>query len=499
MHIPFSAVLTIVTLALSCVPAVLIWTIFSRLMDDATGRLYAATTDGITAVAGSVQDLLLVNSLNVLNARLTAGNKEHLSQLALLNATGLLHLDLHPNATDLIAQVFNRIPAYNFPILKNNDMLNYMTMEGTIFHDSNSSGKTAYWMVWQVLNIDVVKAQMGLYPYGKTLYLAAAFLSKDELWNTMQIWYVDQTTGAPLVRLSSDMYPWQQLGYDTPEYRDSYGHDLYVSPYSGQVVLTFVHNLQFNNKQYAIGFGLNSQSMSDELRAQLDEPTDRLFLFFRQPHGHLLAASHGKYFSRSDVDQRYTNPLVNPPNLSQYVFYTCFNSTDALIAEGCRKMYAPYGDWTLIPESRQETVLEGRNYWVAIGYSNPSLKSTMVLLKNRQYVMGTIDANTARVVQDTNDKRGTAALVFGITTAIAATLPLLTGLWLGHRLLRLAEGMDSIAQLDFRRSSLPQGVFREMLDVQKSFLQMERGLRAFGQFVPSAVVTRLVAGKIQTD
>eukprot|EP00667_Euglena_gracilis_P004231 EG_transcript_4249 len=500
MRIPFSAILTVLTLALSCVPAVLIWAIFSSLMGSSTDLLYAATADGIDAMVDVLQDLLLNNSLMLLNARLAAGEKEHMSKMALLNATGLVNLNLRPNATDIRAQVINRIPAYDFPVVKHDDRFSYTNLEGTFFPDTGSPGKTAYWVVWQSLNVDVYKAQMGLLPYGRTLYLCTVQLSKDELWNTMEIWYVDQTTGAPLVRLSRTIYPWQVFAYSIPEIRNSFSRDLFVNPYSGQVEITFAHNVQVGNQQFAVGFGLNSQSLSEELRAQLGgHPADRLFLFFRRPHGHLIAASHGKYFSLSDVDLRFSDPVANPPNVSAYVLYTCLNSTDPLIVDGCQKLIAPYNDWTLIPESRQEMVLQGRHYWVAVGYSDARLTATMVLLKDRQAVMGGIDADTARVRRDTAAKQGTATVVLGVTTAVATVLPLLIGLWLGNWLLQLARKVDRIARLEFGGPALPTALTREIHDFQQSFRQMERGLRAFGQFVPSAVVARLVAGRLATD
>lgn len=56
----------------------------------------------------------------------------------------------------------------------------------------------------------------------------------------------------------------------------------------------------------------------------------------------LPAASHGKYFSDSDVDLRYINPLVNPPNVSAYRLWTCLQSDDTLIAQACQLLYGRY-------------------------------------------------------------------------------------------------------------------------------------------------------------
>eukprot|EP00667_Euglena_gracilis_P009169 EG_transcript_9309 len=422
-----------------------------------------------------------------------------MSQEVLLHATGLIDMDLRPNVTDINTQVLSKLASYNFNTMKGNQMLSYISMEGQVF-DNNGVGKTVYWIVWQVLNIDIGAVQAGRPPYHRTLYLCTVQLSKDGLWNDMTMWYPDQTTGAPLGILAKTTYPWQGFGYTEKLARASWSDDLYVNPYSGQVELTYVKTVAAGNKLYDIGLGLNTQTLSEELRAQLaDKPTDRLFIFFRNRLGHLIAASHGKYFSLSDVDSRYVNPLLNPPNLSQYRLYTCLDSTDALILDACHQLVGRFRNWTRIPESRQDLLLRGRRYWVAVGYSNSSLEATVVLLSDRQAVMGSIDASSAEVTRGIAAKRGTSATVLGVATAGAALLPLLMGLWLGRRLLRLASGMDRIAKLDFTGPSVPTAMFKEIHDFQQSFLKMERGLRAFGQFVPSAVVTRLVAGRLTAE
>eukprot|EP00667_Euglena_gracilis_P011470 EG_transcript_11716 len=468
MHIPFSLVLTVLTLALACVPAVLIWTIFSDLMDSTTNLLHASTTTGTDGLAAVVQELLLRESMYFLNARISVGDMEVVSQETLLYSTGLANLNLRPNATDLGTQVISRIIPYNFNVVNGNSLFSYISMVGSVYPNGGTVGKAAYWIVWQSLNLDIYKAMAGLPPFGRTLYLCTVLLSPDELTDEMVIWYVDQTTGTPLIPLSRVKYPWQGF-YTLKQKRAGWGSDLYVNPYSGQVELNYVKTVVIGNQSFEIGFGMNTQTLSEELRSQLTEPTDRLFLFFRNPVGHLIAASHGKYFSLSDVDMRYVNPLANPPNMSAYRLYTCLDSNDALILEACQKLYAQYRNWSLIPASRQEMPLAGRRYWVAVGYSTSSLSATIVLLKDRESVMGGIDATTAKVQRDTDAKRATSALVFGVATAVAAVVPLLIGLWLGGRLLRLARGMDRIAKLDFSGRTVSSARFREIHDFQQSF------------------------------
>lgn len=56
----------------------------------------------------------------------------------------------------------------------------------------------------------------------------------------------------------------------------------------------------------------------------------------------LPPASHGKYFSHSDVDRRYINPLTNPPNLSLYSAWNCTRSTDLIIQQACQRLINEY-------------------------------------------------------------------------------------------------------------------------------------------------------------
>eukprot|EP00668_Euglena_longa_P009720 GGOE01011752.1.p1 GENE.GGOE01011752.1~~GGOE01011752.1.p1 ORF type:complete len:828 (-),score=230.42 GGOE01011752.1:172-2535(-) len=462
-------------------------------------ELFSATTKSTDSLGSAVQDLLVRNSLQFFNSRIAAGDMEALSQEALLYSTGLGDLDWHPNATDINARIITPLRGVNFNTMTGNPMFSYLSMQGAIVDNKTAMGRAAFWIVWQVLNYDFLASAKGISPYTRTIYFCTVELSKDEQWDTMKIWYPDQTTGNPLVQLSTKKYPWQNLTVPNAS-RNMWAGDLYVNVYSGQVELYYVKTLHFGDQMYSIGMGMNTQSLGEELRTQLaGRPDDRLFLFFRNGVGHLIAASHGKYHSLSDVDSRYVNILTNPPNLSAYRLYTCLDSTDSLILEACRLLLAQYGNWTDIPPLHQEAVLAGRRYWVAVGYSSSSLNATMVLLRDRQSVMGAIDASNMKVVEDTDEKRGDSAAVLGAVTALAAFLPLMIGLWFGHRLRRLAEGMDRIAKLEFRRASLPEARFRELHNFQQSFLQMERGLRAFGRFVPQAVVTQLVAGHINTD
>jgi len=138
-------------------------------------------------------------------------------------------------------------------------------------------------------------------------------------------------------------------------------------------------------------------------------------------------------------------------------------------------------------------VLNGSLYWIAVGLSQSSLNSTVVMLKNRESVMGAIDASNAHVNGEVKTRKAGTYVILSVVTLLSVLLPLAIGIWLGHRLLIMAGGMDYIARLEFDQvASLPNTRFSELHRFQRSYVQMERGLRAFGRFVPQAVIKNLL-------
>eukprot|EP00669_Euglena_mutabilis_P006717 TRINITY_DN2227_c0_g1_i1.p1 TRINITY_DN2227_c0_g1~~TRINITY_DN2227_c0_g1_i1.p1 ORF type:complete len:565 (-),score=56.43 TRINITY_DN2227_c0_g1_i1:642-2336(-) len=213
----------------------------------------------------------------------------------------------------------------------------------------------------------------------------------------------------------------------------------------------------------------------------------------------MIAASNGKFYSNSDFDARYLNTRVNQVNISTYRLWNCTQSDDVLIYEACEWLISQYGGWMEIPPLQQQILLNGSEYWIAVGYSQSSLNSTVVMLKNRETVMGRIDKSNALVTSQVASHKVMTYVVLGVITALATLLPLSVGLWLGRRLSTMAGSMDHIAKLEFEKvCGIPDTHFTELHKFQRSFIQMERGLRAFGKFVPQAVVKTLVDGNMDT-
>ena len=104
--------------------------------------------------------------------------------------------------------------------------------------------------------------------------------------------------------------------------------------------------------------------LSSFLLSMLNGPKERMFLYFRTTSGTLLAASHGKYFSNSDIDYTKNNPVTNPPPVDQFQRYTPLNATDPTIQAAAYWLYGLFLGWDSIPNLNGEIFFVGERYWI---------------------------------------------------------------------------------------------------------------------------------------
>ena len=70
-------------------------------------------------------------------------------------------------------------------------------------------------------------------------------------------------------------------------------------------------------------------------------------------------------------------------------------------------------------------------------------------------------------------KRLVTYIILAAVTVFSIIAPLAAGLWLGRRLLRLANKMDKVAGLQFDEEDCGSVVFSELHTFQRSFAQMQ--------------------------
>eukprot|EP00667_Euglena_gracilis_P006191 EG_transcript_6240 len=484
-----------VTVALALVPAVTIWVVFMDLMTASVDLLKGTTQDSTNDMVESIQELLILRAIDKFDARLTEGDREMTAMLAAIKANGLQKYDLRPSRFDIPNKILTPFWSPGFSTMRGHPYFTSIGIFGGVFQNPSDTYATRlFWMSWVSLYLDVLKKDFNL-----TLYCSTLAMDPDEQRTTVNVTYVDQETGEALQQINHLVAPAAAytMGNDPGGWADT----LSFNPYTGQVELPTWQWLPAQNNTALQAFiSISAATISDGLREELSgSPDDRLVLFFRQPHGYMIAASHGKYWSNSDEDFRSVIPLAGPPNISAYRLWNCTHSTDGLIQQACLQLYAVYQSWPAIPALRQNTVLGGQRYWLATGFSTGSLRVTVLLLKNRASVMSGIDACNAFVDQSVADRKDVTFVILAVVSTLAVCLPLLVGYWLAAWLCKLAVKMDCIAQLRFSTTNAEPTVFQELHRFQDSFTQMERGLQAFGKFVPQAVVRVLIAGKMMIN
>ena len=146
---------------------------------------------------------------------------------------------------------------------------------------------------------------------------------------------------------------------------------LFFDPYVGVPVANLVLQLPFDDFN-AVVVGVVQTSLhtiSVLLRSLLGGEKERLFLFFRDGDYSLLASTHGKYFSHSDLDFSQINVIsASTMPIASFVRYMPWNCTDPTIREAATVLFNQYGGWRAIPEVNAVYQLQGETYWVRSQY-----------------------------------------------------------------------------------------------------------------------------------
>eukprot|EP00667_Euglena_gracilis_P001724 EG_transcript_1725 len=501
-RISFTYLLTALTLTLSLVPAVVIWVLLMDLRTASVGLLQGTTQGSMEAMGCLVQGLLMTQALENFEALLTQGDRARDAMVSLVRASGLQRYDLHAARFDFAAHGQATFLLTAVPLDEGQSLLLADVRGGQLQRRCSDQHHLLGGVGRHLHRCRDARARQ---PRSATmLYVSTLATAPDEVWTTFDVSYVDQVTGRLLIPLSHKKLPVSEYVYSQPvnfsEFSDSgWLKHLTWNDYTGEMLLFSERWLPaLNNTWVTVHLDINTQTISEGLLHQLSGfPYDRLVLFTRQ--GRMIAASHGKYFSHSDVDRRFINPLTDPPDLSTYSTWNCTRSTDLIIQDACQQLYDEYRQWDAIPELRQEMGLAGQRYWVATGLSTHGMPCTVLMLKHRASMMGVIDASNVEVERSVDNEKNTTFAILGAVSAVAIFLPVAVGLWLASYLHTLAKEMDRIAQLQFTPATPRTTVFQELHNFQCSFTKMERGLEAFGRFVPQAVVKVLISGEMQAS
>eukprot|EP00667_Euglena_gracilis_P018772 EG_transcript_19983 len=323
-RISFTLVLTILTLILSLIPAVIIWVVFMDLMTSSVNLLKGTTQQSTDAMAERLQELLMEEAVNQFDTLLTEGENEIVAFAGIVRSSGLLSHDLRPSRFDLLSGAVNPYRGYTFSSMQGHLNLAILAISGAIFPasiDVGTVGVRCFMSAVSAYYVNIPTGALG----NRTLYWTASAMAADEGVINYDSWYIDQLTAMPvfpvLQQVITPPFPSMQMRY----YPGGWDTQLPFDSLSGQAQLTRWDWLPAqNNTMVQVALAISPETLSAGLKQQLaDSPNDRLVLFFRQPHGYMVASSNGKYWSDSDVDRRYINVLTHPMNVSAYRLWNC--------------------------------------------------------------------------------------------------------------------------------------------------------------------------------
>eukprot|EP00667_Euglena_gracilis_P004019 EG_transcript_4035 len=473
-RVPFSFLLTTFTLFAALVPAVVIWAIMYTTINDSMDIVTHVSTSTITELSSSLQTLLITDVLASFATNLQDASTEVQSLMVLLMTKGMDKRDLSPSPT-LSPAIYSDFGKEAFSCIKTHQYFSFIDFEwGEGYSFVNKSQPRSGWMIWQALNIDI-----GTNTLQRAIYLSLLATNVYRNQSALSTYYPNQTTVNPLYLMEVQTLPASQFNRRV-QLRTGWLTDIVFSQYNGQAELYYDTRsyLAANDTYYDMALALNTQTISQDLKSKVaNNSQDRLFIIFRQPHGHMLGASHGKFYSQSDVDSRTINPLTNPPNMSLLWAYTCFDSNDPIIVAACGRLYALAGNnWSNVPQVDMEMVLLGAVYWVSTGFSSDGLDCTMVALKYKAAIMGPVDEQIDNATNDISRKKTWTYAVLGIATFFAILMPLLIGWWLASRLAELGDRLRSAEKLNLSGRATAYSFVTELHGVQDACNRMEQGL-----------------------
>ena len=230
--VPFAAILVIVVLLITMVPSILIWIVFSGVMNASFEMLQTTTTSSldlqqsstsnsiaqlqlatttslemlentttqsIEALSSQLQGKFLGEALSMLNVRIMEGNREMAAQETYFKAIGGESMDHRPWSTRVsdLERDF-KIKQRNFVTMKAHPYFSYLMQSGIHLPSGEEWGVRTWWITWQAMDFDLVTAA-----YERTIYLSELQMEADESATQFNIAYPNHKNGAPLVSMQS--------------------------------------------------------------------------------------------------------------------------------------------------------------------------------------------------------------------------------------------------------------------------------------------------------
>eukprot|EP00906_Rhabdomonas_costata_P011403 RCo016229 len=495
--------LRVIFVAVLCVfavgPAVTLWMISWRTGQDALSGVQGLAMSSVEGVSVELQDSLMTSVVSSLESFVDRSEAVVEVLMTSLQASGVLAED-----GSTVGDTFEVVGKYSetvFSIVKITPWIFFLTV--SLLSDIRNGTGMLEAVYYARFNVNFLTQQIG-----PTLYTLPLRVNSFGNETVSRYCLANATTGAEVFCFTefvgTPRQPLDVMNVPYYHYQPTCDWNNKVSflPYIGipdTRLLCWIPSFDFR-AEFFLDLSVNVYTISSLLLSLAPAPGDRLFLIFRTEEGTLVGASHGKFFSHSDIDFDKNNPFSNPPPIDSFQVYSAVNSTDATIRATALWLLEKYGHWTGIPEFNTSLGLSTGAFWIRSQYitSRHNLKWQVFLLMDTDTRMGPVLEKNDQAQSDI--RRTNVTLVAILVGVIFAALGIAVGIavLLSLPLERLAKGMGLLAVLELQGDALSvatrPSVISEVRGCQQSFDAMERGLEAFAKYVPRDVVKMMLSG-----
>eukprot|EP00906_Rhabdomonas_costata_P000999 RCo001461 len=301
LRVSLKPILVVATCVFTICPTIALWMVSWQAANKGVSTIKTQGQSAVEDVTVELRSFMMTATKTAFMALVEPTESLILAQAYRLKGSGLLST---PGST--VNQKYSSIiDALGFPydLLANPylSVLNYdLIFRPTSRFASGILEDQDRWTVYARMNLDVVQNR-------KTPTIYRADRTPNQYYNSSvtAYYYLDQTTGQQLFPIAKEPNAAHVVTMDVsrPEFV-AWNDDLYFNLNTGMAMVELDYGIPSTDMlaSHHLAIYTNVYTVSAFLRSLLSGPKQRLFVFFRSPAGTLIGASHGKYFSHSDVD-----------------------------------------------------------------------------------------------------------------------------------------------------------------------------------------------------
>eukprot|EP00906_Rhabdomonas_costata_P003196 RCo004883 len=322
-RLPLRVVFVAVLCSFAVGPAIALWMVSWQAGQDALSGVQNLVMSSVEGVSMELQGSLIASVQSSLQSFVDRGEMAVDLMANCIEATEALR----GNGADVAraAVALHHLDHHVFTTVKT-----FPWMQGLnilLFSDIQNGTGVMQEVVYGWFNYDLLAQKLA-----PTLYSTPVFANAFHNATMGFLCEVNSTSGQPL--FCTDQTALAMLTYrSSPGYLPEQTACQWINriPFSLLIGLPLTYlecRIPFVDRRglFVVQMGASVYTISSVLLSLVPKHGDRLFAIFRTDAGTMIGASHGKFFSHSDIDYSQNNPFTNPPPISDFQLNSAVNS-----------------------------------------------------------------------------------------------------------------------------------------------------------------------------